>query len=118
MAKNYHSPGEHITFTATGAIASGQAVVIGTLLGVSLTALANGGSGEAAIEGVWELPKLPGAVITPGAALTWDVSAGQFIIAAPAAGDLLGAATAIAGAGNGVATVLAKLNPGNATVSA
>jgi len=117
MAKNYRSPGEHITYTAAADVVSGQAVVIGTLLGVSLTDVATGATGEAAIEGVWELPKLSTAVITAGAALIWDISAGQFIIAAPAAGDLLAAATAIAAAGNGTATVFAKLNPGNATVS-
>lgn len=118
MAKNFHSPGEHITYTAAAAIASGQAVVIGALLGVSLTAVANGGSGEAAIEGVWELRKLSTAVLAAGAKLTWDVSAGEFSTGLPAAGDLIGAAIAIAAAGNGTTTVLAKLTPGTASIQA
>lgn len=118
MAKNYHSPGEHITFTAAADVASGQAVVIGTLLGVSLTAVAAGASGEAAVTEVWELPKLATAVITAGASLTWDVSAGQFIVGAPGTGDLIGAATAIEAAGNGTTVVKACLNRGHATVSA
>lgn len=116
MANNYVKPGEHISFTAGGTVASGQAVVIGSLLGVSLTALSNGETGEAAIEGVWELPCASAAVITPGAKLIWDVSAGEFILTGAATGDLVGCATAVAGAGNGVTTVLAKLTPGTATV--
>ncbi len=116
MAKNSIKPGEHITFTAAANVASGQAVVIGSLLGVALTAVANGAQGEAGIEGVWELPKLSSAVVTEGAKLTWDVSAGEFILTSPANGDLVGCATAVAAAGNGAGTVLAKLTPGTATI--
>lgn len=116
MAKNYVKPGEHITFTAGANLASGEAVVIGSLLGVSLTALSNGSTGEAAIEGVWELPCASAAVITAGAKLIWDVSAGEFILTGAASGDLVGCATAVTAAGNGVTTVQVKLTPGTATV--
>lgn len=116
MAKNYVKPGEHITFTAGATTASGKAVVIGSLLGVSLTALENGATGEAAIEGVWELPCASTAVITRGAKLIWDVSADEFILTGAAEGDLVGCATAVSDAGDGVTTVAAKLTPGTATV--
>lgn len=116
MANNYVKPGEHITFTAGANLASGEAVVIGSLLGVSLTALSNGATGEAAIEGVWELPCNSAAVITPGAKLIWDVSVGEFILTGAANGDLVGCATAVTAAGNGVTTVQVKLTPGTATV--
>ena len=118
MAKNYVKPGEHIAFTAGANTASGAAVVIGTVLGVSLTTLASGASGEAAIEGVWELPKLSTAVIANGARLHWDVSAGEFIVAATATGDLENCAVAVAAAGNGATTVLAKLTPGTGALKA
>lgn len=118
MANNYVNPGEHITFTAGADVASGQAVVIGSLLGVSLTAVANGATGEAAIEGVWGLPCASAAVITRGAKLIWDVSAGEFILTGAAEGDLVGCATAVAAAGNGVTKVWAKLTPGTATIQA
>ncbi len=118
MAKNYIKPGEHMSFTAGANVASGQAVVIGTLLGVALCAVLNGEKGEAAIEGVWELPKLSTAVITQGARLTWDVSAGEFIVASAAVGDLENCAVAETAAGNGVATVRARLCPGAGTVKA
>lgn len=116
MAKNYVQPGERITFTAAGAVTSGQGVVIGALLGVSLNTLATGEQGEAAIEEVWELPCASAAAITAGAKLIWDVSAGEFILSGAAAGDLVGCAVAIAAAGSGVTTVLAKLTPGVATI--
>lgn len=118
MAKNYVASGEHITFVASAGVASGAAVVIGSLLGVSLTAVASGASGEAAIEGVWELPKLSTAVIANGTRLHWDVSAGEFVISGTAAGDLEGCAVAVAAAGNGMATVWAKLTPNTGTPKA
>lgn len=116
MAKNYIKPGEHIAFVAGADVASGNAVIIGTLLGVSLTAVANGGTGEAGVEGVWELPKLSSAVIAAGARLTWSVSGGEFIVESAVTGDLENCAVAIADAGSGATTVLAKLSPGSGTV--
>lgn len=118
MANNFKRPGEHITYTAGADIASGQAFAIGVLLAVSLGAVANGASGEAAIEGVWELPKLSTAVIGAGASLIWDISAGEFIVAAPGTGDLLTCAVAVEAAGNGTTTVLAKLTPNTGSISA
>lgn len=118
MAKNFIQPGKVIDYTAGSNITSGAALVIGVLLGVALTDIASGETGGVQIEGVFEMPKLSTAVITAGAKLIWDVSAGKFIIASAATGDLDGCAVAIAAAGNGTTTVLAKLLPGNATVTA
>lgn len=118
MAKNYIQPGNVIDVTAGSNISSGAAIVVGTILAVALVDIANGESGSAQIEGVFELPKLSTAVITAGQKLIWDVSASQFIVAAAATGDLDGCAVAIEAAGNGTTTVLAKLLPGNATVTA
>ncbi|HXD35438.1 MAG TPA: capsid cement protein [Rhodanobacter sp.] len=118
MARNYVNPGEHITFTAAADVASGAGLAIGSMLAVALGAVATGAEGTAAIEGVWELPKLGTAVITAGAPLIWDVSAGQFIVASAATGDLLTCAVAVEAAGNGTTTVRAKLTPGAGSVSA
>lgn len=118
MARNYVNPGEHITFTASADVASGAGVAIGVLLGVSLGDVASGEQGTAAITDAWTLPKLSTAVITEGAALIWDVSAGQFIVASAATGDLANCAVALEAAGNGTTTVRAKLTPGTGSVSA
>lgn len=118
MAKKYIQPGNVIDHTAGSAISSGDAIVIGVLLGVALADIANGDTGSVQIEGVFEMPKLSTAVIAAGDKLIWDVSAEQFIVASAATGDLDGCAVAVAAAGNGTTTVLAKLLPGNATVTA
>lgn len=118
MAKNYKFPGAVIDITAAANLTSGQAAIVGTLLAVALVDIPSGGKGSAQIEGVFELPKLPAAVVTEGAALHWDVSAGQFIVTATAVGDLENCAIAIAAAGNGTTKVLAKLAPGAGVVKA
>lgn len=118
MAKNYKFPGVVIDITAAANLSSGQATVVGKLLAVALVDIPTGGKGSAQIEGVFELPKLSTAVITAGAPLHWDASAGEFIVAATAAGDLENCAVAIAASGNGTAVVLAKLTPGAGAVKA
>ena len=84
MAKNFIKPGDHLTYTAGADTASGAGVLLGTVLGVSLTAVANGASGEAAVVGVWEMPKTAGAAINAWTRPIWDVSAGAFIASTPA----------------------------------
>ena len=118
MTKKYIQPGKVIDHVAGSAISSGDAVVIGILLGVALADIPAGDTGAVQIEGVFEMPKLSTAVIAAGDPLTWDISAGEFIVAAAATGDLAASAVAIADAGNGTTTVLAKLLPGNASVTA
>ncbi len=112
MAKNFIKEGKHLAFTASGAKSSGQAVVLGTLLGVALTAVENSAEGEAAVEGVWELPKASGATINAFSRPIWDVSAGEFIASGAAEGDLINAVVAVEAAGSGTGTVKAKLLPG------
>jgi predicted RecA/RadA family phage recombinase len=118
MAKNYIQPGNVIDVTAAGALTSGIAFAIGTLLAVPLSNATAGQVVAAQIEGVFELPKASAAVYTAGEKLTWDVSAGEFSEALAAAGDLVACAVAIAPAAGGTTTVLAKLLPGVGTVQA
>jgi predicted RecA/RadA family phage recombinase len=106
MAKNYVQEGKVIDWTNGGtAVASGDVVVIGTLLGVALVDIANGASGAVQIGGVFNAPKVDAAVIAAGETLTWDVSASKFDDdqATPAAGDVTGAA-AVAVEGKGATT--------------
>ena len=116
--KNFVQEGDVITVTAAANLTSGTPFILGAMLAIPVTDIASGADGAAAVEGVFELPKLSTAVIAAGAALTWDVSAGQIIIASAAVGDLESCAVAIAAAGNGTATVLAKLTPGVGAVKA
>jgi predicted RecA/RadA family phage recombinase len=116
--KNYVQPGNVIDIVAAAVLTSGTAVVFGNSLAIPVSDAAIGDTIAAHIEGVFELPKLSTAVYTAGQSLRWDVSTAQFSTATAATGDLEGCAIAVAAAGNGTATVMAKLLPGNASVTA
>jgi predicted RecA/RadA family phage recombinase len=107
MASNFIQPGEVIDWTNStgGDKAAGAVIAVGQMLGVALVAIANGATGSVQIRGVFEVPKVSGAVIAAGESLVWDVSAGAFDdnLATPAAGDISGPpAVAVEAAGNGV----------------
>lgn len=121
MANNAKQPGDVITWTNAGtAVVSGQVVVIGKILGVAQGDIANGASGSVAIDGVFTVPKVSGAVIAQGENLTWDVSAAAFDdnAAIAATGDVTGPpAVAFEAAGNGVTSMAVKFTgvPGTVT---
>lgn len=120
MSKNFKQPGKVIDYVAGANITSGQVVKVGQILGVALADIANGETGPVQIEGVFEVPKVTGAVWTQGQSLTWDVSAGAFDdnLATPATGDVTGAAAVAFTAGaNGETTALVKFTgvPGTVT---
>lgn len=116
--KNFIQDGEVINITAASDLTSGTAVAVGVLLAVPVTDIASGDVGAACINGVVELPKLKTADISAGDALTWDVSAGKFIVASAAIGDLENCAVAVEDAGTSAEAVRALLVPGNGTVKA
>lgn len=66
--KNYIKKGDSIEFVATAAIASGAIVEVGTLAGVSAGKYAIGDKAVISLCGVYEVPKIAGAV-TLGAKL-------------------------------------------------
>ena len=120
MATNYEQPGKVLQYTAGSAITAGQVVKVGNILGVALAAIANGATGPVQIEGVFNVPKVSGAVIAQGQSLTWDVSAAAFDdnAATPATGDVTGAAAvAFEAAGNGVTSISVRFTgvPGTVT---
>ena len=117
MATNRVQPGQVIYWTnATGsAVVSGQVVVIGTIVGVALQDIANGDSGDVAVDEVFTLPKATGA-ITQGARVYWDAdgdplggTAGTGAITTTAASNTL-AGYAFAAAAEAATTVDVKLN--------
>lgn len=71
MATNFVQEGRVIPFTAAADVVSGQVVVVGSLVGVSMTDVASGATGQLAIEGVFDIPAAT-AAITVGAPVYWD----------------------------------------------
>ncbi|WP_351123354.1 capsid cement protein [Shewanella sp. T24-MNA-CIBAN-0130] len=64
--KNCIADGNTIDFTATAAVASGDPVLLGKVVAVSLGALAIDEVGVGATSGVYELPKVPADDIGQG----------------------------------------------------
>jgi predicted RecA/RadA family phage recombinase len=71
MAKNFIQEGRVIPFTAGADVDSGQVIVLGSLVGISLTHVEDGSVGQLAVEGVFDVPAAT-AEITVGAAVYWD----------------------------------------------
>ncbi len=105
---------------ASGAtIASGAVVVMGNIIGVALSDIADGTTGAVAIEGVFTLPKTTGSAWTIGSKLLWDVSAGKFDVgtATPATGDVSVCCVAAGAAASAATTGPVLLNVGVGTVT-
>lgn len=116
MATNYVGEGKVIDYTAGAAISAGDTVVIGTvsgMLGIALTDIANGDTGAVAVEGIFTIPKVSGAVFAQGDQVLLDVSVTPDSVddnsATPATGDFWCGTAAVAGA-NGETTAQIKLN--------
>lgn len=68
--------GSSINYTPETAVAAGDVLVIGDLLGIARTAILAGQLGSLAIEGVFRVPKATGAdtAIPAGAKVYWDAT--------------------------------------------
>ncbi|KIN73261.1 DUF2190 family protein [Sulfitobacter guttiformis] len=89
--RNFIQPGDTLTFTSSDPVNSGQGVMMNSLFGVAASAAAAGDPFEAAVVGVFELPKTAGA-ITPGAKVYWKADTAD--VTTTASGNkLIGAAT-------------------------
>ena len=64
--------GKYIDHTPAGALASGDVVVQGDLVGVVLRPLAAGELGSVAVDGVFDFAKNTGVAYTVGTILYWD----------------------------------------------
>jgi predicted RecA/RadA family phage recombinase len=67
--------GQHIDHTPSGALASGDVVVQGDLVGVTVRPLAAGELGALAVEGVFDFTKNTGVGYSVGTILYWDDTA-------------------------------------------
>ncbi|OCH31831.1 recombinase RecA [Aliivibrio fischeri] len=66
MAKNFVQDGDTITFVAAAAVSSGEAVVIGDMVAVSINDVSSGEEGVGHTTGVWSLPKASATTIEQG----------------------------------------------------
>ena len=64
--KNFVQNGANLTIEASSAISSGDFVVVGDLVGVAVTDIANGEKGAIACEGVFTGTKASGATLAVG----------------------------------------------------
>ena len=119
MATNYSSQGCVVDYTAGADISSGDVVVIGQQIGVALVDIANGATGSVALDGVFSVPKVSGAVIAQGESVIYDVSASAFDdnAATPATGDVSGCCIAVEAKGTSTTSIKVKLNVGVGTVA-
>lgn len=104
--RNHVQPGNVITFTAAAPVTSGQGVVVGSLFGVAATDAGTGDEFEAAVVGVYRLPKAA-VDIAAGAKVYWHLTNNNVVTAASGA-RAIGAATEAAG--TGAATVAVRLD--------
>jgi len=113
--KNYLQNGHIVRVTTpAGGIASGDALIVGSIFGIAAYSSAEGDPVELSTTGVFQLPKASAAVLTVGARVAWDNSAKE--VTTPAAGRFpIG--TAVEAAGNGVISVAVRLD-GVATAAA
>lgn len=110
--KNAFQDGRVLDVTLAAAVESGGVVSAGRLFGIAVMTGAIGDTIGVHVEGVFALPKLEAADIAAGDPVTWDVSAGQVIVASAATGDIENFGYAIADADNTATEVLVRLCPG------
>ena len=75
--KNYIQKGDVITIVAAAAIDSGDAVLVGSKVGVAVTDAEIGDSVAVALEGVFSLPKKAADTIDQGQIVYWDADPGE-----------------------------------------
>jgi predicted RecA/RadA family phage recombinase len=75
--KNFIANGKVLEVTATAAITSGAAILVGDIVGVPIISAAIGEKASVSIEGVYELPKATGA-IAQGKKVYWIVATSNF----------------------------------------
>jgi len=81
MAETYqaktHSLGESMDYTPSSAVAAGDVVVQGELVGVAKTSIAANVKGALSLEGVFTVVKLAAAVAV-GDLLYWDITGNPY----------------------------------------
>lgn len=112
MTTKFVQPGRVLDYANGGtARASGAVVVVGTLVGVCLSAIAANTTGSVQVCGVFTLPKLSTDTPAQGALVYWD-TANSRITTTSSGNTLAGVAAVAAGSGETTVNVLLNSNPG------
>lgn len=110
MNARFYQNGKTIDYTPVAAVAAGDVVVIGNIIGIAQTDIAAGALGAVDIEGVFEFKKTASAVVTAGAAVFYDGTAET--VDGTAADGKVFAGYAVKAAAAADATVFVKINVG------
>ena len=102
--KNFVMEGKTITLTAPYAVTSGQALQVGSIVGVAGNDAAISTDVETVLEGVFTLAKATGVAWTQGLVLYWD-NAARNVTTVVATNKLIGVAQIAALAGDTVGNV-------------
>jgi predicted RecA/RadA family phage recombinase len=73
---SYVQKGDLLDYTPAAAVAAGDVVVIGSLVGVAPRPIAANAVGSLAVEGVFEMPVATGATGAQGSAISWYATSG------------------------------------------
>jgi len=73
---SYVQVGDLLDYTPASAVAAGDVVVIGALVGVAPRAIAANAVGALAVEGVFEIPVATGATGAQGSAISYYATSG------------------------------------------
>lgn len=113
MARNFVAPGDTLTITSAGAVASGAGVLNGSLFGVALNAAAAAGETVVlALRGVFSLPKVGSQAWTVGSPIYWNGTACTNVAGS---NKLIGWAYEAVGSGAGETVGKVALNGGVVT---
>lgn len=98
--RNYVQPGNTVTLTAPYAVASGDGLLAGSVFGVAAGDAALGEPVEAALTGVFDLPKVPSQAWSLGDPVYWD-GGNHHCTNVPSSHKMIGAAVLAVGGSAG-----------------
>lgn len=107
--KNFVQPGNTLTLPAPYAVASGGGLLVGSIFGVAVGDAASGETVEAALTGVFDLPKVGSQAWTVGARVYWD-DTNKHCTTVATGNTLIGVATEAVAGGAGDTIGRVRLN--------
>jgi predicted RecA/RadA family phage recombinase len=73
---SYVQKGDLLNYTPAVAVAAGEVVVLGSVVGVAPRPIAANAVGSVAVEGVWSMPCATGATGAMGSVINWYATSG------------------------------------------